>query len=147
MSENPVTPSASEQEIQDAIKRVKKIKKFYKELYSWIGTSIFLIAINLFFSGEISWSRYPVFFWGIALVIQFFQVLHLQRMDKEWEEKMIRKFTRQAPRDAELPQKSTTDQVDYSDELLNNEPLREKEIADLSEYRKLKRPWKEEDLV
>ncbi len=147
MNEIQTAPSASEKEVQEAIKRVKKIKKFYKELYSWIGTSIFLLALDLFLSGGITWSKYPVFFWGISLVIQFFQVLHLQRMDKEWEENMIRKFTQKSSSPSVLPQNTGEGQIDYSDELLNNEPLREQELADLSEYRKLKRPWKEEDLV
>lgn len=147
MNDQTSAPSASEKEIQDAIRRVKKIRKFYKELYSWIGTSIVLVALDLFFSGGITWSKYPVFFWGIAVVIQFFQVWHLQRMDKEWEEKMMRKFIRRPAPPASLPQNTGGDQADYSDELLSNERLREKELADLSEYRKLKKPWKEEDLV
>ena len=130
---------------QDAQKRVRKIKSFYKSLFSWIGTSIFLIALDLFLSGGITWSKFPVFFWGVSLVIQLFQVIHLYRTNKDWEEKMIRKFSGIEPVPERLPKGQT--EMDYSEQLLGNAPAAEKEMADLSEYRKLKRPWKDEDLV
>lgn len=135
-------PSEKDQAHLDAEKRVKKIKKFYKELASWAGTSIILLAIDFFLSGGISWSKYPVFFWGIAIAVQFISVLRMQRLDRQWEEKMIRKFKGQD----QIPAGGSSE-PDYSEELLQNEKLREKEFADLSEYRKLKKPWKDEDLV
>ena len=137
---NPEDPNYKE-----AQKRVRKIKNFYKNLYSWIGTSIFLVALDLFLSGGITWSKYPVFFWGITLIIDLFKVIHIYRTNKEWEEGMIRKFAGKDAVPAPLPDKRSVD--DYSGDLLNNEPVAEKELADLSEYRKLKRPWKDEDLV
>jgi hypothetical protein len=135
-------PPEKDKEHLDAEKRVKKIKKFYKELASWAGTSVILLAIDWFLSGGISWSKYPVFFWGIAIAVQFINVLRIQRLDRQWEEKMLRKFKGQD----QIPA-STRSEPDYSEELLQNEKLREKEFADLSEYRKLKKPWKDEDLV
>jgi len=140
----PIQQTENEKLIQDAEKRVRKIKKFYKELASWAGTSIFLIALNLFLSGSISWAKYPVFFWGIAIALQYFNILRLQKLDKDWEQRMMRKFTGREPVRS-LP--SETKEVDYSGELLNNEQVREKELADLSEYRKLKKPWEDKDLV
>ena len=131
-------------EEDDPEKRHRKVQKFYKQLASWAGTSVFLLALDLFLSGGISWSKYPVFFWGIAIAMQFFNVLRLQWMMKKEREAKI-----------ELPNTSTAQktlsgevrQPDYSDELLKNQNLKEKEIADLAEYRKLKKPWKDEDLV
>lgn len=128
----------------EAEKRVKKIKKFYKELASWAGASVFMIALDLFLSHGITWSKFPVFFWGITLVWQFFEVLRLQKLDKEWENKMMRKFMDQTP-DRALPESGG--QMDYSEELLNKERIREEEMADLSDFRKVKKPWKDEDLV
>ncbi len=130
---------------KEAQKRVRKIKSFYKSLFSWIGTSIFLVALDFFLSGGITWSKYPVFFWGISLVIDLFQVIHIYRTNKDWEEKMIRKFTGKDVVPERLPE--AVKDVDYSESLLENEPVAEKELADLTEYRKLKRPWKDEDLV
>lgn len=142
MNEQPYhTPE--EKRYQDAENRVRKIRKFYKELASYVATSIFLIAINLFISGGIGWAKYPVFFWGIALVFQFVNVLRLQKFDRRWEDKMIKKFAGDVPQKRILEQEF---QPDYSEELLDHQPPG-KEMADLSEYRKLKRPWKDEDLV
>lgn len=141
MSETLLPPYGPDKATLDAEKRVRKIKKFYKELATWAGTSVFLIALDLFLSGGLSWSKYPVFFWGIAIAYQFFQVLRIQKLDREWEEKMVRKLTKPATRPDE-------DRVpDYSDELLNNQRVKEKELEDLKEYRTLKKPWKDEDLV
>ncbi|HUR31735.1 MAG TPA: 2TM domain-containing protein, partial [Saprospiraceae bacterium] len=129
---------------QDVDKRLRKIKKFYKDLASWAGLSVFLIALNLFLSGDISWAKYPVFFWGIAIAMQFFNVMLLQKLDRAWEEKLRRKLSEE-PMQTKLPETEKT--PDYSEELLKNETVREKEVADLSEYRKLSKPWKDEDLV
>ena len=132
-------------EYENAQKRVRKIKKFYKELASWAGTSIFLVALDFFLSGGITWSKYPVFFWGIFMVIEFFKVLPLQKMDKQWEDNMIKKFTRKPaltePSSIPVPEK------DFSEALLRENEKEEKEYADLTEYRKLKKPWEDEDLV
>lgn len=141
MKESILTPDQDKAHL-DAEKRVKKIKKFYKELASWAGTSVILLAIDLFLSGGISWSKYPVFFWGIAIAVQFINIVRIQRLDRQWEDKMMRKFKSQE----QIPEAMSSD-PDYSEELLHNEKLREKELADLSEYRKLKKPWKDEDLV
>jgi len=142
----PIPNDIDEREYRDAQKRVKKIQGFYKNLASWAGTSLFLIALDFFMSGGITWSRFPVFFWGISIVMQVFQIIRLQRMDKEWEERQIRRFTGKnyRPRSTAGDEIPMERQEDYSGELLNQ---REREIADLSEYRKLKRPWEDKDLV
>jgi hypothetical protein len=124
-----------------AQKRVKKIKKYYKHLAEWAGVSLFMMGLDFFLSGGISWSKYPVFFWGITLVIQFFEILRLQKMDKAWERKQMERFTgRTLPEDTTV----STPLEDYSDELLNQ---KDREMANLSDYRKVNKPWKEEDLV
>jgi hypothetical protein len=145
----------SEHEYEEAKKRVKKIKGFYHNLANWAGVSVLLLAINLFTSGDISWAKYPIFFWGISIVMQAFRTMRLQRLDKQWEENQMRKFTGDGvyptseSTTTQMPQ-SATNQVpqehleDYTEELLNRQ---EREFANLSEYRKLKRPWKDEDLV
>ena len=139
-----ITPSEQDEIYKKAEKRVRKIKKFYKNLASWAGMSIILIAINVYTTGFITWAKFPVFFWGLAVFIQMIHTIRLYRLDRQWEEKMIRKFT---GRPTSLPQDITSQSPDYSDELLRNEQVREKEVADLTEFRKVKRPWKDEDLV
>ncbi len=134
-------------EYEEAQKRVRKIKKFYKELTGWAGTSLFMLALDFFLSGGISWSKYPVFFYGIFVVSQVFNIIRLQRLDKAWKERQMRRFTGKS-HSGNVPGYRLENQKeqleDYSDDLLNR---KDREMEDLSEYRKLKRPWKDDDLV
>jgi hypothetical protein len=141
-----IPTETEDREYNEAQKRVEKIKKFYKNLASWAGTSIFMIALDFFLSGGITWSKYPVFFWGITILIDVFQIIRLQRMDKNWEERQIRRFTGRnyQPRNTSTTELPAHQQEDYSDELLNQQ---EREMADLKEYRQLKKPWEDKDLV
>lgn len=133
------THELSDAEYREAEKRLKKIKSFYKNLANWAGVSIFLLALDYFMSGGISWSKYPVFFWGISIVMQIFEVIRLQRMDKAWEQRQMSRLTGR-------PIRTSNDEnaEDFSDELLNR---KDKEMEDLREYRKAGKPWNDKDLV
>lgn len=134
-------------EYEEAQERIKKIRKFYQSLAKWAGVSVFLIVLNIILTGSITWAKFPVLFWGLALVIQVFEVIRLQRMDRAWEERQMRRFTGRGlrnPQTTSLPNPENEGIEDYSGELLNKE---ERELADLAEYRKLNKPWNEEDLV
>ena len=136
------------EEIMEAQKRVRKIKRFYKGLLSWVTTSIILIAINIFTAQGITWAKWPIFFWGISILMQAFEVIRLQRHDKQWEKRQLEKQLGTTLPSDYVPMTVMPDEKpeDYSEELLNKEkPVREQ--ADLSEVRKLARPWKDDDLV
>ncbi len=130
-------------------KGVRKIRKFYQQVFSWASISVLLIGIDLFLSGGVSWSKYPVFFWGISLVFQFANIMRIQRLGRIWEEKMVRRPSGQEEARELTPLKGTEENkpVDYSKDLMRDPAEPEKETADLSEYRKLRKPWKDEDLV
>jgi len=142
MSEKKRSKETDSPELQ-AQKRVNKIRKFYKDLANWAGTSVFLIALDLFLSHGITWSKFPVFFWGIFIAAEFFEILRLQYMDKNWEDKMVKKHMGSQA----LPDPDQTKGEDYSEELLRQPDQPEMEKADLSSVRKLKKPWRDEDLV
>ncbi len=129
----------SDVEYREAEKRLKKIKSFYKNLANWAGVSLFMLALDYFLSGGISWSKFPVFFWGISLLMQVFQVIRLQRMDKSWEERQMRRFTGRS-----ISGSNSNNPEDYSDELLNR---KERQMDDLKEYRTAGKPWNDKDLV
>jgi hypothetical protein len=136
------------EEIMEAQKRVRKLKRFYKGLASWATTSVILLAINIFTTGGISWAKFPIFFWGISILFQAFEIFRLQRHDKQWEKRQLEKqLGRELPSDyvpmTVMPEEK---KEDYSEELLNKEKP-ERQPADLSEFRKLAKPWKEDDLV
>jgi len=148
----PLQPDADEPdqtdfEYQAAQKRIKKIKAFYKDLSSWAGTSIMLIGLNLFLSGNITWAKYPVIIWGIFIAAEVFNIIRLQYLDKEWEERQMRRFTGRSRNTAPvrpIRESATSTNEDYSNDLLHQE---ERELADLSQYRKAGKAWKDEDLV
>ena len=129
----------SDVEYREAEKRLKKIKSFYKNLANWAGVSLFMLALDYFLSGGISWSKFPVFFWGISLLMQVFQVIRLQRMDKSWEERQMRRFTGRS-----ISGSNSNNPEDYSDEVLNR---KERQMDDLKEYRTAGKPWNDKDLV
>jgi len=139
---NNETTEASRIAMLEEEKRANRIRKFYKSLTSWVTTSIFMVAIDLFTSQSISWSKWPVFFWGIALLFQLIPILRLQDLDKSWEERRIRKRGGLV-----LPDPEDQRQEDFSEELLQNQEEAQKEKADLSEFRTLRKPWRDEDLV
>ncbi len=121
-------------------KKEKFRKKFFRDLTSGIGTIIVLVAINLFLTGGITWSKYPIFFYGIFMLMQFFKFIRVQYFDEDYNERESRRDRRQNRR--EIDQSQPVE--DYSDELLRQE---ERELADLKEYRQPGKPWKDEDLV
>jgi len=136
------------EEIMEAQKRVRKIKRFYKGLVSWATTSVILLAINLFTSHGVTWAMYPIFFWGISIAMQAFEVIRLQRHDKQWEKRQLEKQLGTTLPSDYVPMTVMPDEKteDYSEELLNKKkPVREQ--ADLTEVRKLARPWKDDELV
>ena len=71
----------------------------------------------------------------------------IKRLDKEWERKMMRKFTGRNERvkSIESTDSEPLSTEDYTEELLRDKP--EKEPANLSDYRTLKKPWEDKDLV
>ena len=60
-----------------AEKIVDRKIKFYKNLKSYIVVNGFLAILNLWFSPDYWWFLFPVFFWGICLVIDFLQAFVL----------------------------------------------------------------------
>ncbi len=89
-----------EEQIQydKAIKRVKKIKGFYRHLMVYIVINIMLIIVNIqnLDKGE-SYFQFKnfmtAFFWGIGLVAHGLSVFGPQILfSKEWEERKIKEF-------------------------------------------------------
>lgn len=133
------SPELSDAEYREAEKRLKKIKSFYKNLANWAGVSLFMLALDFFMTGGITWSKYPVFFWGISILMQVFEVIRLQRMDKSWEQRQMSRLTGRP-----MSTSNNENPEDYSDELLNQKG---REMEDLREYRKAGKPWNDKDLV
>lgn len=80
-----------------AEKRVKAKKKFRSHLFSFIGLSIFFIALNLFTSTQVFWAIFPIL--GIGLGVFFHGIKVYGGMNSEsWEEKELEKEVRRMQR-------------------------------------------------
>lgn len=54
-----------------AEERVDKKIKFYRNLQAYIIVNALLAVINALFSPEFWWVMFPVFFWGIGVLVDF----------------------------------------------------------------------------
>lgn len=74
---------------EKAANRVKEIKKFYSGLISFCIFIPFIFFINWQTSPRYWWAFWPLFGWGIAIIIS---AVKLFGIGKDWEEKQIQKY-------------------------------------------------------
>ena len=72
-----------------AKKRVEELKGFYGNLVAFCVVIPFLIFVNYQTSWEHKWFLYPMFGWGLGVVIQGFMVFGYS---SDWEDRKIREF-------------------------------------------------------
>jgi len=75
---------------KEAKKRVKAKKNFYKELSSYVVTSVLLIFINVFSSPYYLWCLWAIVPWGLTLVLKGIKI-HTSKKTSQWEQDEIRK--------------------------------------------------------
>lgn len=76
-----------------AKKRVEEIKGFYGNLASYVLVNLGLLALNLWTSPHQLWFYWPLFGWGIGVVIHGIKVFNYAPLiGKEWEERKIKEF-------------------------------------------------------
>ena len=74
---------------QKAAKRVKDLRDFYSNLISYCLVIPFLIFINLRTSPGYHWFWWPMFGWGLGLILNAIKVFGVS---SKWEEKLIQKI-------------------------------------------------------
>ncbi|WP_338731055.1 2TM domain-containing protein [Mangrovimonas cancribranchiae] len=90
-----------QQRIDNARRRVKKLKGFYSHLVVYIVINALLLIINVIYvnPGEsfFQWSNFStMFFWGIGLLAHGLTVFMPKFiMGKDWEERKIKQFMEQ----------------------------------------------------
>lgn len=72
-----------------AQKRVREIKSFYGSLVSYCVVIPFLIFVNYMTSWDFQWFWFPLFGWGIGIVVKGFSVFGY---GTDWEERKIREI-------------------------------------------------------
>ena len=76
-----------------AKRRVRELKDFYQHVVVYLLVNAFLFVINMLFSRDHFWFYWPLFGWGIALIIHGISVLGSGRFwGSEWEERKIREI-------------------------------------------------------
>lgn len=76
-----------------AKKRVEDIKGFYIHLLTYVVVNAFLLILNYLTSPGQYWVKWPIFGWGIGIVMHALSVFGTGRfMGREWEERKIREI-------------------------------------------------------
>jgi len=84
----------NDEKYEEAKKRVKELKDFYRNLITYAAVNIFLIIINLITSPNRLWFYWVTIFWGIGIVLHASKVFILKGkfLGKNWEEKKIKEI-------------------------------------------------------
>lgn len=77
---------------EEARKRVKKIRGFYRHLQSYVFVNLGLFALNMFTSPGGWWFMFPALGWGIGLASHAASVFQIFGGGKEWEERKVREL-------------------------------------------------------
>jgi hypothetical protein len=78
---------------KEAKARVESIREFYGHLAVYIVVNLGIFLINLVTSPGAWWFYWPLFGWGIGVLIHAFSVFGEQRfLGKSWEERKIREY-------------------------------------------------------
>ena len=84
----------NDERYEEAKRRVKELKDFYRNLMTYIAVNILLIVINLITNPHRLWFFWVTIFWGIAIVLHGVKVFILKGkfLGQEWEEKKIKEI-------------------------------------------------------
>lgn len=86
---DPIDKSINQNAYNAAKKHVDDIKSFYSNLISYMVVIPFLIFINYRTSWNNQWFWYPMFGWGLGVVLHGFSVLGY---GKRWEQRKINEY-------------------------------------------------------
>lgn len=134
-------PMLSEEEkYKIATEKVRKMKKFYRHLSSFMFTSIFLMVL-FFFLRMPPWISFIVIAgWGIGIAGEAIEVFGFPGTGRSWEERKIeeemQKLEDDSPQAYRQQGQETIAEEDESEDTL-----------ELPEYRKAGRKWDESDFV
>jgi len=82
--------NTEDRKYQKALRRVRRIKGFYAHLASYILVNLLLFLINIMTSPDVLWFYWPLFGWGIGIVMHGLFVFGFGLwLGQEWEEKKI----------------------------------------------------------
>jgi len=126
-----------------AKKRVKKVKKFYTNLFAFVVMSAFFVVINMLTMGSNPhfWAIYPIMGWGLGIIFQAYDVFGFGR---NWEDKMILEEMQKQREREEVKSwmQNRNPESEIVDDLI---PLDDE--LELKEFQKIRKEWDEQDFV
>jgi uncharacterized integral membrane protein len=85
--------NTEDRKYQKALRRVRRVKGFYAHLVSYILVNLLLFLINIMTTPDILWFYWPLFGWGIGIVMHGLFVFGFGLwLGQEWEEKKAQEF-------------------------------------------------------
>lgn len=128
---------------REARKIVEKKKKFHNQLASCIGTSIFLLGLNLLTAPGFLWSLIPIMAMGLSIFITGFKLYGPFWKDSNWETRSLeREVERMKKRDGNF----RDNEVYYERHSLNPTNTKDEDL-DLKEKVKSEKTWNDTDFV
>jgi len=84
----------NDEKYEEAKRRVKELKDFYRNLITYTVINVLLIIINLITSPGSLWFYWVTIFWGIGVLLHASKVFILKGkfLGEEWEKKKIKKI-------------------------------------------------------
>lgn len=128
---------------KEARKRVERQKKFYRNLSSWLGFSLFFFVLNMVTSPGRMWFIYPVAAWGLGVFLQWVRVFGFPGMSRDWETRKMEEEIQKM----EMEERLRNRYIELSDKKTSGELLDGQEKLDLEELKKMKRTWDDSELV
>jgi hypothetical protein len=130
---------SEEEKYKIATEKVRKMKKFYRHLSSFMFTSIFLMVL-FFFLRMPPWISFIVIAgWGIGIAGEAIEVFGFPGTGRSWEERKIeeemQKLEDESPRVYQQREETIAEEDEAEDHL------------ELPDYRKVSRKWDESDFV
>lgn len=75
---------------QQAEERIKELKDYYAHVGSFVAVNLFLFFLNMFTDPSNIWFVWPLFGWGVGLVIHTFTTFF---GGKDWEMRKLQELT------------------------------------------------------
>ncbi|MCH9626423.1 MAG: hypothetical protein S4CHLAM2_00450 [Chlamydiales bacterium] len=83
--------SEEDKKLRQAQARVRRMRRFYSNLVTFVLINLLLIVINLIASPESLWFYWVTLIWGFVLVAQAFNTFTIKDrfLGDEWEKKKV----------------------------------------------------------
>lgn len=75
---------------EQARKHIEELKGYYAHLAAFVGVNLFLFMINMVTSPSAIWFIYPLFGWGIGLIIH---TVTVYGSGHDWEQRKLQELT------------------------------------------------------